>query len=106
MFKIFFNKKNNNFYFHLCNSDGKLIFISKNYSDKDDLDSDINIIINNSIASYERKTTVDGKFYFIIKNNGGISIGKSGSYSSEAGMNNSINTIKNSMKKAIIKDLQ
>lgn len=98
--------KNNQFFFNLKASNGKVILTGETYKAKASAHGGIAAVKVNSTndARFERKTSSGGHPYFVLKANNGEPIGRSEMYSSTGAMEKGIKSVKANARRAVIHD--
>ncbi|MCF3111370.1 YegP family protein [Niabella sp. CC-SYL272] len=99
-------RANGEFQFNLKAGNGQVILTSEGYTTKAACDNGIASVKKNASddASYDRKTSSNGKPFFNLKAGNGQVIGKSELYESEAARENGIESVKKNAPDADIAD--
>ena len=99
--------ENGEIYFNFQNSDGEVVLISDNYSDKALAEEAIKEVKVNSLMSQQLAAgrTKDGGQFFVIKGSNGDILVKSALYTSQMVMDNALHCVKDNVCIAEVMDL-
>jgi uncharacterized protein YegP (UPF0339 family) len=99
--------ENGEFYFNFLDSDGDVVLISDNYSQKASAEEAIKDVKLNSLMSQQLAggKTKDGGQFFVIKGSNGDVLVKSALYTSQMVMDNALHCVKDNACIAEVMDL-
>ena len=105
-FELSKSSKNNEYYFKLIASNGKITLSSEGYPAKQTCENGIASVKRNAPIDqrYERKEN-NGSYTFVLKAANGEPVGRSESYTSAYARDNGIESVKGDAPKAVIVDL-